>query len=1011
MKGISSLSILLLCGLTKALLDEQLVTFEPSEGAIEFGNGPILRDASDPVGVQIATDSLASDLEEVTGVERRVLEWSAGGGISGEEGFPQEFVIIAATANSSLASKLEEDGKITIHDIRGHWETFQTVLVQDPLPGIEHALVIVGSDKRGTMFGVFTLSEQIGKSPLHFWADVPVTKHETIYALNKTTTSGSPSVKYRGIFINDEAPALTGWWHRAGNSTDYTFDADFYRHVFDLLIRLKANFMWPAMWGSWIPKPGRSFFTDDPRNQQLADDWGIVVSTSHAEPMQRSSNEWKLVSDELGGDWNWETNKENVVRYMEEGVKRAGDNETYFTIGMRGENDSALKAEDPIAVLKDVWATQRELLATYHANRTDAVPQAWTVYKEVMTYYAAGLVPPDDVTLIFSDDNWGNVQRLPTEEERERSGGIGLYYHFDYVGRPKSWKWQNNNNLPKVYKELFQAHERGADRIWAINVGDIKPMEVPMSLAFDLAWNASRFDFESIPFYLEALAARDFGAEYAEQIALALLEYSHLAGLRKYEMLEPTTYSILNFREAERVLKDWKILAETVQDIHESLPEERRDALYHILTYPAQAGYNYYQTLLGQGRNRQFSFERRNSANMVAQDVLNYFEDDYDLTQEYNSIAGGKWEGMMSTPKFDMGIADWRPSSRDVLANLSYVQLRQDFDYAFGNLGIFVEESMSAYYQARVCASINPSLPTGEGFSPVLPTMDPYGPDTRIIELFHRGDHRKPLDWSVSIPEPWIHVSKTNGTLTKDHPQQRLEVSIDWSSIPENFTETVQLRVEWDPAPTYFDLIHIPIRNIRVPDAFVGFPESGGFISIEGQHFQRSSSDNNTDVAFKHIPHLGSRSRSGSIALRPYQAARQTTEAAKTAFVEYSIYLFNTTEAFNATVYINGALDTDPDLPMQYSLTVDNQPANFTRVLGEPDEPGDTPPGWSAEVADGIWKRDVLIDGLEKGQHTLRWSVNSPEVYLEKIVLSLEGQLYSYLGAPETRLVGGDEGV
>ncbi|UDD61142.1 hypothetical protein AFCA_008525 [Aspergillus flavus] len=741
MKGYYSLVILALIGIAFALLEEKLVAFEPIDGSIEFGNAPILRDASDPVGVKIAADSLASDLKEVTDVEHRVLVWDETVLVAEGELSTSGLVIIAATVDSPLVSRLEEEGKIIVDDIRGKWETYRTVVVDNPLPGFKHGLVIVGSDKRGTMFGVFTLSEQIGKSPLHWWADVPVTKHKEIYALSKTTTQGEPSVMYRGIFINDEAPALTGWWAKHGNVDDYTFNAEFYGHVFDLLIRLKANFLWPAMWGSFIPTPGRIFFTDDLRNQQLANDYGIVVSTSHTEPMQRSSNEWK--KDPTPGGWDWVNNKENVIRFMEEGVRRAGDNETYFTLGMRGENDSPIEADDPIAVLEDVFSTQRELLAKYHGNDTPL--QAWTVYKEVMTYYAAGLVPPDDVTLVFSDDNWGNVQRLPTKEERQRSGGIGLYYHFDYVGRTKSWKWQNNNNLPKVYKELSQAYERGADRVWVINVGDIKPMEIPLSFSMELAWNASRLDFDTIPAYLKALATRDFGEKYADQIATALMEYSHLAGLRKFEMLEPTTYSILNFREAEHVLDQWRTLADKAQEIQQSLPSERRDACYHLLSYPATAGFNYYQTIIGQGRNRQYSFERRNSANLVAGQVLEYFEEDYDLALEYDSLADGKWEGIMSTPKFDMGIADWRPSSRDVVANLSYVQLRQDFDYAFGNLGIYVEQSLSAYRQGRICGSINPSLPTEEGLAPMLPLMDPYGPESRLIELFHRGDHRKPL--------------------------------------------------------------------------------------------------------------------------------------------------------------------------------------------------------------------------------------------------------------------------
>ncbi|KAL2821236.1 hypothetical protein BJX63DRAFT_443666 [Aspergillus granulosus] len=987
--------------LSVALLEERLVGFEPSSGAIEFNHAPILRDSSDPVGVRIATDSLAADLEEVTGIKHRVLTWDDPNNLRGDHlSNKSDLVIIAGTADSPLIAQLYEAGKMRVDDIRGKWETFRTALVRNPVRGFEFGLVIVGSDKRGTMYGVYTLSEQIGKSPLHWWADVPTTKQSHIYALNKTTTHGEPSVKYRGIFINDEAPALTGWWAKKSNTTDYTFNSEFYHHVFDLLVRLKANFLWPAMWGSFIPKPGRIFFTDDPRNQQLADDYGIVVSTSHHEPMQRASNEWK--EDLSRGDWDWVNNNENVVAFMEEGVRRAGGTETYFTLGMRGTNDGPIEADDPIAVLKDVFTTQRGLIAMYHGNAS-AVKQAWTVYKEVMTYYAAGLVPPDDVTLIFTDDNWGNVQRLPIGDEQNRTGGIGMYYHFDYVGRPKSWKFQNNNNLPKIYKELFQTYERGADRIWVFNVGDIKPMEIPLSFALDLAWDVSRLDFDKILTYLEALAERDFGPEHAGQIASALLEYSHLVGLRKFELIEPTTYSFLNFREAETVLDQWKQLADSAEQIHNSLPPKHQDALYHLLTYPAQAGYLYYQTLLGQGRNRQFAFERRNSANTIAQEVLEYFEDDYDLTQTYNQLANGKWDGIMSTPKFDMGIADWRPSSRDVLANLSYVQLRQDFDYGFGNLGIYVEQSLSAYRQARICASINPSLPTDEGFSAVLPIMDPYGPEIRIVELFHRGDHRKPLPWSIENSYPWLRISKTSGTLTKRNPDERLEFSVDWSGLPLNYTKTVSIRVTWEPAP-YFDLIHIPISNLRVPADFVGFSESGGLISMEAPGYQRSSSG---PVAFKHIPYLGTRSRSGSIALQPYTIARESEVTAKEAWVEYDIYLFNSTTHLNATVYVNGALDTDPTLPMQFSLSLDGHKGNFTRLLGEPEEAGDTPPGWTESVADHVWKREIEFGVVDAGKHTLRWRVNSPEVYLEKIVVSREGLVQSYLGPPAGRVTSG----
>ncbi|KXH68121.1 hypothetical protein CSAL01_04851 [Colletotrichum salicis] len=999
----------------KALLEEPFVAFEASVGSIELQGATMIHDANDPVGIRIAVNSLASDFEQVTETKPPIYLWSApegnnqtGAFKAGYSTITADVAIIAATADSALVRDLVASGKIDVEDISGKWETFRTQVVESPLPGISHALIIVGSDKRGVIFGIYTLSEQSGQSPLHWWADVPSTKHAQIYAINKITTHGEPSVKYRGLFINDEAPALVGWWGRKKNNIgNFTLDSELYEHVFDLLLRLKANFIWPAMWASYIPKPGRIFFTDDPRNQQLADDYGIVVSTSHHEPMQRASNEWKK---DPKGDWDWVNNKENVVAFMDEGIRRAGNNESYFTLGMRGTDDGPIDADDPIAVLEDVFATEREILAKYHGNDT-ATNQVWTIYKEVATYYAAGLNPPEDVILMFTDDNWGNIQRLPTEEESERSGGIGVYFHFQYVGKPKIWKSQNTNNFPKVYKELSQAYERGARQIWVMNVGDIKPNELPLSFAMDMAWNRSMFDFAEIPSYLTALATRDFGPEHAEEISSALMTYSHLVGMRKFEILQPTTYSILNYREAERVLEVWKQLADKAQALHEAVPEDRRIALFHLLTYPALIGYHYHFIVINSGRNRQYSYERRNSANLVAEQVLQHFDEDFDLTEEYDSMLDGKWKGLLTTPKYDMDLTDWRPSSSDVVANLSYVQQRQAFDWGVGELGIYVENSLSAYRQGRICGSIHPALPTDEGFSPVLPVMEPHGPKNRLIELFHRGDHRKPINWRLEAPYPWILVTTTSGILSDDKSEERIEVSIDWSSVPVDFSETVAIRVEWDPAP-YFDLIHIPVLNHRAPEDFAGFPETADLISIEGPHYQRASteSESDTGVAFTHIQYLGSRSKSGSVALRPFTAARQSSEAARAAWVEYDIYIFsNISKAINATVYINGALDTDPDLPMEFSLTLVDDgnesggSVSFTRVLSDPATPGDTPPEWNDNVADHVWTKVVQLPNMSPGKHILRWQVNSPEVYLEKIVLAVNGTVAgSYFGPPET---------
>lgn len=312
-----------------------------------------------------------------------------------------------------------------------------------------------------------------------------------------------------------------------------------------------------------------------------------------------------------------------------------------------------------------------------------------------------------------------------------------------------------------------------------MNVEDIKPLELPFEFSMALAWNASSIDFDTIPDWLVKVSERDFGTELADEAAQNLMDYSHLVGLRKYEMTIPETYSIMNYHEADRVLALWNGLAKRAEDIYSRLPEDRKDAFYHQAVFPAVAGANYHSIQIKRAQNYQYADERRNSANALAEDILDDFAKDWDLVLEFDKIAGGKWEGIMSTPKFDIGLDTWRPSSRDVLTNISYVQTRQDFDYGFGNLGIYAQGGESASWQGRICASINPSLPTDEGFNPVLPAITPYGPDFVTIDLFHRGDHRKPLAWNAEVEHSWLRLSETEGEVSSDRPEQRINVTVD----------------------------------------------------------------------------------------------------------------------------------------------------------------------------------------------------------------------------------------
>ncbi|KAL4962674.1 uncharacterized protein BDV14DRAFT_191351 [Aspergillus stella-maris] len=986
---------LALTTISLALLEEAIVSFTPQGGAIPIHNAAIIYDANDPVAIDIATKSLAEDLKQITG--QLPTRHAVGSGNASTVGI-SETAIIAATANSTFIKTLERRGLFNVSDIRGEWETFRTGVVKNYQPG-KDALVIAGSDKRGVVYGIHTLAEQCGQSPYHWWADVPATKHDKIYALPITTTHGEPSVKYRGIFINDEAPGLTGWWSKKHGVDYYPLDSEFYAHVFDLILRLKGNFMWPAMWRMYVPRPGNIFFTDDPYNQQLADDYGVVVSTSHHEPMQRATNEWN--SSETG-PWDWTTNKDNIAQFMEEGVSRAGNNESYFTLGLRGASDSELSGDDPVAILNDVIATQRDILREYHGDGT-AVSQVWTLYKEVVTYYAAGVIPPEDVTLMFTDDNWGNVMRLPTAEEAARAGGIGLYYHFEYVGRPKSYKWQNTNNLGKVYKELHQALERGADRIWVFNVADIKPMEVPLAFAMDLAWDSSKFTFEKIPTYLEAFASREFGSDYAEEIGSILLEQSRLIGRRKYESTTPQTYSFYNYNELETVLSEWEDLGSRVATMRDNLSPDYHPAFLHLVQYPIQAGLLYHRIVLGQYINQQYAIQRRNTANDIAYGILDDSEADADLLEEYNAILDGKWDGILSQPKLEQWDSEsWYAPSRDLIRSLSFVQPRQDFVYVFGNLGIAAEGSQSAVRQSWVCETCDRSAPTEGNRRGRLPVMDPYSPH-RTVQLFHRGDHRVPIQWRLEIPYDWIKISSTAGTLAQDYQQEQLEVWIEWANVPADFNEDVLIGVHYDTLP-HFDNFVLPVRNLPSPPKdFHGFPATTGYISIEAPHYQHISDG---EVHFNAMPHLGTRSNSGALALRPYTAARTSPSTARSATAEYNIYLFNSTTSLTATLYLTQNLDTNPDLLMEYALSLDSNQGNFTRLLEEPETAGDLPDTWTDEVEDAVWTRSVKLGNVSAGEHTLVWRATSPEVYLEKIVLDTGSVVKdSYLGPPETKML------
>ena len=383
----------------------------------------------------------------------------------------------------------------------------------DPFPGVATALVIAGSDKRGTIYGIYDLSEQIGVSPWYWWADVVPDRREALYVRPGRYLRGEPSVKYRGIFLNDEKPNLDYWVRKhygerpVPGATSANFNSAFYARIFEVILRLKGNYLWPAMWNN-------AFAEDDPDNPRLADEYGVVMGSSHQEPMLRAQKEWDWHLQREHGNWNYAAHPEVLSRFWREGVRARRQFESIYTIGLRGQNDTAMihgEAQN-IALLEKIVSDQRRIIAEEVNPDVSAVPQLWCLYKEVQDYYEAGLRVPDDVTLLWAEDNWGNVRRVPTADERARPGGAGIYYHFDYHGGPRSYQWINTNPLPKIWDQMTLAKQYGADRIWIVNVGHFKGYELPMEFFLDLAWDTERWPHDRLRDYTRLWAAREFGA-------------------------------------------------------------------------------------------------------------------------------------------------------------------------------------------------------------------------------------------------------------------------------------------------------------------------------------------------------------------------------------------------------------------------------------------------------------------------------------------------------------------
>jgi hypothetical protein len=919
-------------------------------------SAPIAVSAEDFPGVLRAVRDLRADVGRVTSAQPRLVTDSLPAAA--------QLIIIGTLGKSALIDRLVRERKLDVADLTGRWEMFVRQVVRDPAPGVREALVIAGSDKRGTIYGVYDLSARIGVSPWYWWADVPV-PHQTELGVPAARYSlGEPAVRYRGIFINDEAPAFSGWAKEKFGGVNH----ELYAKMFELILRLKGNYLWPAMWGN-------AFADDDSLNAVLADEYGIVMGTSHHEPMTRAQQEWKRYGK---GPWNYEQNDSTLRDFWRTGIRRMGSRENIVTVGMRGDGDMPMGEGSNVALLERIVADQRKIVGEVTGHDPSKTPQLWALYKEVQDYYDKGMRVPDDVTLLFADDNWGNIRRLPALRERQRPGGFGVYYHFDYVGGPRNYKWINTNPIARVWEQMHLAAEYGADRIWIVNVGDLKPMEFPSQFFLDYAWNPKAWPAERLPEYTRRWAEQQFGATHAAEIADVITKYTMYNGRRKPELLAPETFSLANYHEAERVVADWDTLAARAERLRAALPPAYRDAYYELVLHPVQASANLNALYVTAARNHLYAQQSRAATNDLADCVRLLFDRDAAISRYYNTeLAGGKWSHMMD--QTHIGYTYWQEPPRNVMPRVDVIQVPEqgELGVAWEGQPVFGPPGQGGGGAAAFAARSREAA---------FPEFDPYLRQRYSLDVYNRG--RTPFDYTVTTGSPWVRVSAPGGHVDKE---QRLWVSVDWERAPAGTTRVpVTVAGPGDRKVIIQAIVRNPVAPAR--DTYTGFVESNGYVSMEAEHYSRAAA--HPPIAWLRIPDFG-RTLSGMTPTPVTAESRVPGDDGP--HLEYRMFLFD-----SGTVTVRATLSPTLNFAgraegIRYGVSFDEETPQIVNAAADT-----SLKAWNEMVADNVIIATSTHRLARPGAHVLFFWMVDPGVVLQKLVVDAGGVRPSYLGPPES---------
>jgi hypothetical protein len=907
---------------------------------------------------RIAATDLVEDVERVTGIKPALRH------DSGE--LSSRAVIIGTLGRSSVVDQLVELGKLDVSDVAGEWETFVIATIQDPLPGVEQALVIAGSDRRGTAYGAYELSRRIGVSPWYWWADVTPQTRDALQVSTERIKIGPPAVKYRGIFINDEMWGLRPW-------AEGTYAPDegkgigpkTHARIFELLLRLRANYLWPAMHLHTIP------FNTYEENKQVADDYAIVMGSSHIEPMLRNSFPYAEWDREGGGDWNYFTNHDEIYKFWERRIVANGQLENVYTLGMRGQDDEAMVGGDSkqakIDVLERIFAEQREILTRHIDPDPAKIPQVFIPYTEVLYLYDSGMEVPEDVTICWPEDNFGYIRRLPTKAELNRSGGHGIYYHIQWInGATNAYPWLNTMPPSLIVTEMSKALDYGADRLWVLNVGDIKPGEIGTEFFLDMAWDPEAFRELEVRGWLTQWAARDLDAGFAEEIADIMMEYYQLGFTRRPEHLlqfkagQPLMFSWFSHEnygdEASKRLARYAAIAERAEAIYAQLPDARKAAFYQLVLYPVKASslmnhkiIHADKSLNDGAHGRATAFTHAEIAREAAAEIR---EMDHHYNYELTGV-GDKWRYMMTSTAGPWG--------------------NQRHQFEMPPLSDFAGGGPPALEVA-----------TEGGESGVLEDLSIYTQGERFIDLFNQG--RGEIKWKAAPSQPWLKVEPSSGSFVAG---QRLAVRIDWEVLPEDSREA-KIRFTSNAGDA---TVKVPIFAPVAPnrDEVQGYVESHGYVAMEAEHFTRRI--DRDGHGWRAVEGLG---RSGdSVTVIPSTLASRTdVEAIKATSpaLEFDMHLFSTGE-FELHLDCLPTHAVSPDHGYRLAVSLDG---------ADPVFPDEIKIDWREARCANLrrWSTTLKVD--EPGKHTLTVWMVDPGVILDRLTLYTEKPAVSYLGPPES---------